>query len=201
MARIVVGIDASDHAHRALRWAVEEARLRGAHLEVVYAVPRPDLLALPAVPELPSNEDLVTAGERLLDERLAAADTSGVTVTSHAQVGVAAGLLCAHAQGADLVVVGARGLGGFRGLLLGSVTQQVVAHAPCPVVVVTPGDGRRDVNADDGEAAADAPGTRERVPAAQGHLAGDAGAARVAVGSDPMRNEPDITLPFRGRAR
>jgi nucleotide-binding universal stress UspA family protein len=61
-------------------------------------------------------------------------------VTRDVRSGGAAGVLCARAQDAELVVVGARGLGGFRGLLLGSVTQQVVAHSPRPVVVVVPED-------------------------------------------------------------
>jgi nucleotide-binding universal stress UspA family protein len=142
MPRIVVGVDASDHARRALRWAVEEARLRSAHLVVVHAAPRPDVLALPAVLELPSHDEIVAGGERLLEQRLAGLDTEGLTVTTQVQVGSSAGLLCSQAQGADLIVVGARGLGGFRGLLLGSVTQQVVAHAPCPVVVVPPEGSR-----------------------------------------------------------
>ena len=52
--------------------------------------------------------------------------------------GSAASALLKTAKGADLIVVGSRGRGGFAGLLLGSVSQQVVQHAPCPVVVVPP---------------------------------------------------------------
>jgi nucleotide-binding universal stress UspA family protein len=138
MSRIVVGVDASEHATRAVRWAVEEARLRGAELEVVHAVHQPDIAAMPAVLPMPTHEQLVDAGNQLVDELLADVDTEGVAVSRDVRSGGAAGVLCARAEDADLVVVGARGLGGFRGLLLGSVTQQVVAHSPKPVVVVVP---------------------------------------------------------------
>jgi nucleotide-binding universal stress UspA family protein len=140
MARIVVGIDASEHAERALKWALDEARLRGADLELVHAVHQPDIAAMPAVLPMPTHEQLVDAGNQLVDEALAKVDTEGVSVTRDVRSGGAAGVLCARAQDAELVVVGARGLGGFRGLLLGSVTQQVVAHSPRPVVVVVPED-------------------------------------------------------------
>jgi nucleotide-binding universal stress UspA family protein len=138
MSRIVVGVDASEHATRAVRWAVEEARLRAAELEVVHAVHQPDIAAMPAVLPMPTHEQLVDAGNQLVDELLADVDTEGVAVSRDVRSGGAAGVLCARAEEADLVVVGARGLGGFRGLLLGSVTQQVVAHSPKPVVVVVP---------------------------------------------------------------
>jgi nucleotide-binding universal stress UspA family protein len=139
MARIVVGIDASEHAQRALAWALAEATLRGAEVELVHAYPTPELIGMSMVLTLPSDEDLRAAAERVLDETLAAAGGAGSTaVTMTVQAGGAASVLTERAKGADLIVVGARGLGGFRGLLLGSVTQQVVAHAPCPVVVVTP---------------------------------------------------------------
>jgi nucleotide-binding universal stress UspA family protein len=140
MSRIVVGVDASDHAKRALAWAVAEARLREAELELVHAVHQPDIAAMPAVLPMPSHEDLVAAGEKLLEELLAEQDVAGIEVHRTVRSGGAAGVLCQAARDADLAVVGARGLGGFRGLLLGSVTQQVVAHASCPVVVVVPED-------------------------------------------------------------
>lgn len=138
MSRIIVGVDASEHAARALAWALEEARVRGVDVEVVHAVRQPDVVAMPAVLPMPSHEQLIDAGHRIVDELIAAADTDGVTVTRDVRSGGAAGVLCARAADAELVVVGARGLGGFRGLLLGSVTQQVVAHSPRPVVVVVP---------------------------------------------------------------
>jgi nucleotide-binding universal stress UspA family protein len=139
MARIVVGIDASEHARRALTWALTEARLRSASLELVHAFPTPELIGMSMVLTLPSDEELRTAADQVIDEVLAAAGPhDDVEVTRTVRSGGAASVLTEVAEGADLVVVGARGLGGFRGLLLGSVTQQVVAHAPCPVVVVTP---------------------------------------------------------------
>ena len=139
MSRIVVGIDASKDSHRALRWAVEEARLRGADLEVVHAYPTPDLTALPMVVTLPSDEELRVAATSILDEVLdEVGGTEDLKVIKTVQAGGAASVLTQAAEGADLLVVGARGLGGFRGLLMGSVSQQSVTHSPCPVVVVTP---------------------------------------------------------------
>ncbi|TVR29763.1 MAG: universal stress protein [Nitriliruptor sp.] len=139
MGRIVVGIDASKDSHRALRWAVEEARLRDADLEVVHAYPTPDLTALPMVVTLPSDEELRVAATSILDEVLAEVEVGeDVRVIKTVQAGGAASVLTQVAEGADLLVVGARGLGGFRGLLMGSVSQQSVTHSPCPVVVLTP---------------------------------------------------------------
>lgn len=139
MSRIVVGIDSSEDSHRALSWAAEEARLRDADLEVVHAYPTPDLTALPMVVTLPSDEELRAAATSILDEVLAAVGgTEDLRIVKTVQAGGAASVLTQAAEGADLLVVGARGLGGFRGLLMGSVSQQSVTHSPCPVVVVTP---------------------------------------------------------------
>lgn len=138
MSRIVVGIDTSPDAERALTWALDEARLRDATLELVHAYPTPELTALPMVVTLPNDEELRVAAQSVLDDVLAAVGGSGdVEVVQTVQAGGAASVLTQAAEGADLLVVGARGLGGFRGLLLGSVSQQAVAHSPCPVVVVT----------------------------------------------------------------
>ena len=80
------------------------------------------------------------ASRQVLDEALAAADTDGlpepITRTS-VRGGAAAGILDA-AKDADLLVLGSRGLGGIKGMLLGSVTMQAAHHAQCPVVVVPP---------------------------------------------------------------
>jgi nucleotide-binding universal stress UspA family protein len=141
MKRIVVGVDSSDDSVRALRWAIDEARLRGAELEIVHAFPTPELVAIPAVVTLPSDDELRKGAEEVIDgalSRVGGADDVPVTRTMRA--GSSASVLCDVAVGADLLVVGARGLGGFRGLLLGSVTHQVVAHSPCPVVVSVPED-------------------------------------------------------------
>lgn len=139
MGRIVVGLDSSEESIRALRWALDEARLRKAELQLVHAYPTPELVALPAVVTLPSDDELRVAADEVLDEQLAKVGGSGeVSVTRTVRSGGAASVLCEVAEGAELLVVGARGLGGFRGLLLGSVTHQVVAHAPCPVVVTVP---------------------------------------------------------------
>jgi nucleotide-binding universal stress UspA family protein len=139
VAGIVVGIDASDPSLDALRWALEEARLRGAELELVHAFPRPELVGMTMVVTLPSDDELRAASEQVLAEALERVGGAGdVPVMRRVGTGGPAAVLVEAAEGADLLVVGARGLGGFKGLLLGSVTQQVIAHAPCPVVVITP---------------------------------------------------------------
>ena len=140
MSRITVGIDGSEHALRALRWAVEEARLRGAELELLHAVAQPDLPAYPVVTAVQSQGELTEAGKQLLEEVLSDVDIDGLQVRRTAEPGTGPELLCDASRESDLLVLGARGLGGFRGLLLGSVTQQVVAHSACPVVVVVPED-------------------------------------------------------------
>jgi nucleotide-binding universal stress UspA family protein len=143
MARIVVGVDGSHNGERALAWAVEEAKVRNSELELVIALPSAGLFD--AVTMGRSREDLeadaISLLERVIDEVvLETVDTDDLTVHRTVRTGAAAEVLCDVAQGADLLVVGARGQGGFRGLLVGSAAQQVVAHAPCPVVVVVPED-------------------------------------------------------------
>ncbi|MFA9444537.1 universal stress protein [Egicoccus sp. AB-alg6-2] len=141
MDTIVVGIDASDHAVRALRWAFDEAALRGAELELVHAYVRPEAFSYPGIllDDLPSDAELEAAARQVVEDTVAKVEPRhDVAFTVTVAAGGAAGVLCDRAADAELLVVGARGLGGFRGLLLGSVSQQVVVHSPCPVVIVPP---------------------------------------------------------------
>ncbi len=137
-ARIVVGVDGSDTSRTALCWALDEARLREASVEVVYSwhLPYPD--AYDGLVDL-HPERLEGDARQLLDGMVGEADTAGVPALETILVGDgAAPALLDRAKGADLLVVGSRGRGGFAGLLLGSVSQQVVHHALCPVVVIPP---------------------------------------------------------------
>ena len=135
MARIVVGVDGSEVAGAALAFAVEEARLRGASLDAVIAWHEP-YTAASIAPIAPDPGVYTDAATSTLDESLAAVDAGGVEVRKLVERGGPAEALLRVAEGADLLVVGSRGHGGFTGLLLGSVSQQVVHHATCPVVVV-----------------------------------------------------------------
>jgi nucleotide-binding universal stress UspA family protein len=136
--RIVVGVDGSETSQRALRWALDECRVRKACVEVVHAWDIPPL-GFPAL-ELPRTyPDLEDAGRSLVDDALEHADTTGIPTIRRAVLrGPASVVLVELAGGADLVVVGSRGLGGFKGLLLGSVSHRITHHAPCPVVVIPP---------------------------------------------------------------
>ncbi len=136
--RIVVGVDDSQGARAALRWARDEAVLRSARLEVVTVWVPPWAHGFNAQWEQ-DRQWFETQAAELVDKLIAELDhvpesvhPRGVEVTAD---GPAFGLLSA-AEGADLLVVGARGRGGFASLLVGSVAAQVVHHAPCPVVVV-----------------------------------------------------------------
>jgi len=139
MTMIVVGVDGSDESKEALRWALEEARLRDATVRAVYAWRDPYVLA-PGF-GLPEDFEFDALRERAvetLDAVVAevAGKTSHVPVEGVVAEGPAGSVLVQAAEGAELLVVGSRGHGGFVGLLLGSVSQQCVTHAPCPVLVV-----------------------------------------------------------------
>jgi nucleotide-binding universal stress UspA family protein len=142
MGVIVVGVDHSAGAKAALRFALEEARLRQATLRVVHAwqfgyIGATGLEgALPAVGgEL---EDFRRGAEAALEETLrdVGADKDDVAIERRVEQGTAAAVLVEESRGADLLVVGSRGHGGFAQLLLGSVSQQCAQHAFCPVVIV-----------------------------------------------------------------
>jgi nucleotide-binding universal stress UspA family protein len=142
MGTIVVGVDGSDRSREALRWAVEEARLRKDKVLAVHAWEPPVLpsVEIPPAPDppfyLPELIAHVQEGAEALVERLVAeVPHDGVEVEPTAIEGAAASVLVEAAADADLLVVGSRGRGGLTGLLLGSISQQVVQHAPCPVVV------------------------------------------------------------------
>jgi nucleotide-binding universal stress UspA family protein len=139
---ILVGHDGSECAQQAVKWAAGLARRAGLDLHVLRAwsitsAPRPATQEPGYVPPL------VDFQQAVLDELQRHVAQAGLdpalTVTCHVVHRPAARGLIEAATNAQLVVVGARGRGGFRGLLLGSVSDQVVHHAPCPVTVVRSG--------------------------------------------------------------
>jgi nucleotide-binding universal stress UspA family protein len=149
---VVVGVDGSDAAAEALRFAATEARLRGARLRVVHAYARPYTTAfwggayLGSIPmdaatldeiERRAREHAEAELERAITE-LPAQLADGVAIDRHVVEQEPAAALVEQGAGADLLVVGSRGRGGFKGLLLGSVSQQVSHHATCPVTIVRP---------------------------------------------------------------
>lgn len=142
-APVVVGIDGSEGSLVALRAAASEARLRGAALEVV-VVWHPGIVgSMPVFGVGTPVEEQLDELRRGLDGTLAdegLAD-SGLDVRRRVVNGHAAEALLQASSDAALVVVGSRGHGGVAGKVLGSVSQQVVAHARCPVMVV-PHSGR-----------------------------------------------------------
>src|SRR5262245_17714338 len=140
---IVVGVDGSDGGATALEFAAAEAGLRETPLRIVSAweVPEMRYTAPPgyASPLDPETLDAFGAGARqVVDDASATVreQRPSVQVEALAVQGHPADVLLEQGADAELIVVGRRGLGGFRSLLLGSVSQQVVQHATCPVVVV-----------------------------------------------------------------
>jgi nucleotide-binding universal stress UspA family protein len=142
MGVIVVGVDHSAGAKAALRFALEEARLRQATLRVVHAWQFGYIGATGLEGALPAGggklEDFRRGAEAALEETLrdVGADTDGAAIERRVDQGTAAPVLVEESRGADLLVVGSRGHGGFAQLLLGSVSQQCAQHAFCPVVII-----------------------------------------------------------------
>lgn len=135
VAGIVVGIDGSDHSLSALRWAADEARLRGVPLRPV-ATFSIGFLSTGYEVALPDVEDLRAATRTMLDAAIDSVEHEGVEVDPRVVEGHPGEVLISMGEEADMIVVGSRGRGGFVGVLLGSVTTNVVNHATCPVVVV-----------------------------------------------------------------
>ena len=132
---IVVGVDGSPAAQGALAWALDEARLRNAEVLALYACTLDAALAPPAVPL--DVEALTATAEEFLEAEVARVPGSDDVVLSRRVVNCPpAEALIEAARDADILVVGARGLGGFKGLLVGCVSNQCAQHADCPVVVV-----------------------------------------------------------------
>lgn len=141
MGKIVVGVDGSAGSREALRWAFAEAQIRGATLEAVIVWQYPVTASLPTFGVMDTPADFQSEARTTLIEILA---SEGITAeapipvsTLVAEGNPARALLDASSE-ADLLVVGSRGHGGFTGVLVGSISQQCVHHASCPVVVVHP---------------------------------------------------------------
>jgi nucleotide-binding universal stress UspA family protein len=136
---IVVGVDGSEESQRALAWAVDEARMRGARVVALRAWVYPALAASGLVPVTTDLVEQLAGSERqALAEAVSSVDAQGVEIDQRVVEDAPAHALVEAAAGAELLVVGSRGHGGFTGLLLGSVSQQCAHHSPCPVVIVPP---------------------------------------------------------------
>ena len=135
---IVVGVDGSPHAEAALEMAAEEAFLRKARLVIVCAWRFPTVVDPVGVVVPESFEGLQDEAEHMVKAAIArvAKLQPQVICEGRAVAGQPAEVLLKEAEQADMIVVGSRGRGGFSSLLLGSVGQQVVHHAHCPVIVV-----------------------------------------------------------------
>lgn len=134
---VVVGVEGSAGSRVALEWAISEARLRQGHVTAVTACESPAVTAgMEGVIWDPASFETAARSEqaRML-QRVQADD---IAITGLVVAGAPVAVLLDASNDADLLVVGSRGLGGFGGLLLGSVSTQLVHHAKIPVLVVRP---------------------------------------------------------------
>jgi nucleotide-binding universal stress UspA family protein len=156
MGTIVVGVDGSPGSDAALRWALDEARLRGSKLRVVHAYEEPQVplsdvgLGAAGIPAPPvAGRDDVERLRASAEEQARSVIESALRrvvgegaerpeIERAARAGSAAQTLIDSGRDAELLVLGSRGRGGFLGLLLGSVSQQCAHHPPCPVVILPP---------------------------------------------------------------
>jgi nucleotide-binding universal stress UspA family protein len=133
--RILVGVDGSPPSVEALIWAAKQAALTGGPLDVLmtWHLPVGDPLA-----SIDDDEDLLADAERVLAQTITSVlgDSPGIEYSAEVMEAPPAVALLEAAVGAELLVLGSRGRGELAGVLLGSVTQHCITHAPCPVVVV-----------------------------------------------------------------
>lgn len=136
--RVVVGLDGSPTAMRALQWALHYAERTGALIEAVHVWQVPTSYGAP-IAVLP-GQDFESRAVQALNESVdnALGTRRNLRVERIAESGYAPKVLVEHSRNADLLVVGSRGHGSLAGMMLGSVSLHCVSHAACPVVVVRP---------------------------------------------------------------
>jgi nucleotide-binding universal stress UspA family protein len=137
MKRVLVAVDGSEAAVRAARMGADLAGKFGAKVMLVYVVPRlllpPDVYGL-TVEEVEREQS--SHGQDVLRSAVEALSGTGVDLESRVLSGPPAETLAEAAAGADLVVVGSRGQGAVKRMLLGSVSDRLVHICPCPILVV-----------------------------------------------------------------
>lgn len=145
-APVVVGVDGSPGSQLALEWATEEARLRRTALVAVNAWEFPPESPYFIIPV--NGQELADAAAQTLATAVKALRNARpglrITIEQRVREGNAVRILTEEARAAQLLVVGSRGLGGFSGLVLGSVSAQLAHHMPCPLLIVpTPAPAKR----------------------------------------------------------
>lgn len=133
---IVVGVDGSDSSKTALGWAASQAKFTRHPLEIISTWQHPTSYGWSDL--LPTEIDFKAVAQRMLDETIdiVLGSDHDVDITTKVIQGHPALTLVEHSRSASLVVVGSRGHSEFVGMLLGSVSAFLTAHAHCPVVVV-----------------------------------------------------------------
>ena len=146
--RVVVGVDGSAGARAALRFAVEDAVRRGVPVEAVISHRPPeawmDFDAIGGFEYDKAEAAAVQRAETFIAEVLREVPEPHPVIHVTAVLGSAADALIRESAGADLLVVGSRGHGGFSSMLLGSTSMHCVLHAPCPVTVVHSSESHRE---------------------------------------------------------
>ena len=141
--RVVVGVDGSESSKHALRWAARQAGFTGATLEAVTGWEYPAFFGF--APTVPDGIDYGELAGRALDQSID--EVFGADRPARLETRVVARhpalALVEASEGADLLVVGSRGYGGFADTLLGSVSTSCIHHAHCPVTVIRPADHQR----------------------------------------------------------
>jgi nucleotide-binding universal stress UspA family protein len=132
-APVIVGIDGSVESRKALRWAADYAGMSRAPLQALIAWDVPASYGMPVIYD---DVDLESEARTTLAQTVAEVLGESTNVTLRAEQGHPAAVLVAASSDARLLVVGSHGHGGFAASRLGSVSQQCIHHAHCPVVVV-----------------------------------------------------------------
>ena len=136
---VVLGYDGTPRSDAALEWAARYAMTHGRPLRIVHAAGLPTAYDTFSGVQM-NREDLLAIGQQVLDTAVLRAQdlAPGLTADTHVALGNAHQVLLESAEDAHLLVVGSRGRGTLASMLLGSVSVDLTAHAPCPVVVVRP---------------------------------------------------------------